>query len=269
MKTYTENLIDAKNKFQSANLEVKIATSEEEFGQAKQLLIDLSSIKNRPKQINESAGQNINDTNLLYDGYDSYARHLIIKDSKSNKVVAYVRIIDVQTAYNIGGFFCESQFNLDKLRVHMSSAMELSHLVIDPRYVFQTTLELLWSGLKAYAEKYEIDTIFGTISLSIENSHYSATREINYLKSKYLSANNYRVKPYQILPPTRAIAGQNFELPAIVNFLFDQGAKLCGDASWNNILNHAELFFYIKLNANKQLMQYMLQAEMDPTGLVA
>jgi hypothetical protein len=44
MKIYTKNLIDAKNKLQAASLEVKIATSEEEFGQAKQLLIDLSNI---------------------------------------------------------------------------------------------------------------------------------------------------------------------------------------------------------------------------------
>jgi putative hemolysin len=265
----SENLIDAKNRFQSGSLQVKISINEEEFGQAKQLLIDLSNINPEQELSRQTALQKSNAEHFLYDGYDSYAKHLIVKESKHNKVIAYIRIIDTVIANNIGGYFCETQFNLDKLRLQMPLAMELSHIAIAPEYNNQNTLDMLWLGLKQYAEENGIDTIFGVLSLAIENCHYSAIREINYLKSKYLSSNEYRVKPYRILPPTRAVACQGFELPDVVDYLFNRGAKLCGDASWNNILNQAELFFYIKSKGIKLSPQCVQQSEISSTGLVA
>lgn len=262
-KNTIETLIDAKNRFQNTNLEAKFTTNEEEFGLAKQLLIDLLNINNQSRQ------QRVQADNVLYDGYDSYAKHLIIKETKNNKVIAYARIIDNQTAYHIGGYYCEAQFNLQRFRFLTPSTMELSHIVIAHEYNNQFTIDLLYSKIQQYAIEQNIEIIFGTLTLDIENSHYTAIREINYIKSRYLSSNEYRVKPYQILPPTRAVAGNKFELPVIVNYLFDKGAQLCGDASWNSALNHAELFFCINAKKNNLSARFFIENNIDTENLVA
>lgn len=267
IKNSSEISIDTKNSLHHINLHVKITTNTKDLSQAKQLLFNQLNIKKQHQL--PSKQQKISADNVLFDGYDKYAEHLIVKEPVENKVVAYIRIIDSMTACHIGGFYCETQFNLQKFCFHTPSAIELSHLVIAPEYNNQNTLDILWSKIKQYADERNITTIFGTLSMKIENCHYTAIRELNYLKSNYLSASKYQVKPHHILPPTRAVAGNNFELPAVVNYLFSRGAKLCGDASWNSILNHAELFFYIQPKTKTQLPLYLRQNKVNTKKLVA
>ena len=234
------------------NLEIKIVNEHQELEQAKQLLIDEYNIKNlvNMTKSTECLEQSMQ---LIYDDYDSYAKHLIIKDYEQEKVIAYVRIIDTQTAYNMGAYYSEAQFNLKKISRELFSAIELSHIVISPEYHTVATLDALWASLILYAEQNNVNAIIGTLSLETHNKHYAVMREIKQLKSKYLSKNTHRVNPHQILPPTRAIASNNFELPSVVDFFFKQGAELCGDAAWNNVLKQAELFFYINFEADTHM----------------
>jgi len=254
--------------YQPYNLVVKVGVEMQELQEAKQLWMDLSHSKFRTEE--KRSGLQLKEREaLIYDGYDSYARHIVVQDTQQSKVVAYVRIIDSLTAYSIGGYFCEAQFNLEKLRQQMQSAMELSRLVIAPEYNNSMTLSILWSGLMQYADENSIDIIFGTLPMAIQNSHYSAIVEIKQLKSKYMASNKYRVKPYQMLPPVPAISGYDFTLPEEVSFFFRQGAKLCGEAGWNKAFNQAELLFFINSELRHQLPQCIQQNEINMAGLVA
>ena len=196
---FSSNLINTKNRFSPINLELKTNPNKEELKQAKQLLAESSNIKPKSLASNPVVLSLNSSDNFLYDGYDSYAQHLIVKDLSINKVVAYVRIIETKIACDIGGYFCEMQFDLKNLDFTTFSAMELSHIAIDQNYSSENCIELLWSGLNQYADERNIDNIFGAISLNIENSHYPATREINKLKSKYLSypiQNSFSIPAY-------------------------------------------------------------------------
>ena len=250
------------------NLEIKIVNEQQELEQAKQLLINEYNINDLSNMTKSSAcfGQCLK---LISDDYDRYAKHLIIKDYEQEKVIAYVRIIDTQTAYNMGAYYSEAQFNLNKIRKEMVSAIELSHIVIAPEFHNAETLDALWASLMLFAEQNNVDTIIGTHSLAINNKHYAAMREIKQLKSKYLSMNTHRVNPHQILPPSKAIASNNFELPPVVDFFFKQGAVLCGDAAWNNIFKQAELFFYIHFEANTHIANSVIQDEQTLPRMVA
>lgn len=229
------------------NLEIKVINDKVEFEQAKRLLIQQDYLE-KFSDINNSKEKHNFD--FLYDGYDSYANHLIIKDFEKEKVIAYVRLIDSHTAFSIGGFHSENQFNLENILNKDSSIIELSHIVVDRDYQNINTFETLWSALILFAKHKYVNKIIGTLPLSLHNSHYAVIREIKTLKAKYLSKNNYRVEPYIILPPSRMRASTEFTLPALVDFIFNKGAKLCGDAAWNKTLNLAELFFFIDLDKN-------------------
>jgi len=264
-----ENSYNSQNRCQINNLEVKIGIELEELEQAKQLWLELSNNNSTAQQ---SQHQLDNREALIYDGYDSYAKHLIVRDKAVNKVIAYVRIIDSHTAYNIGGYFCEAQFNLEILRLQMQSAMELSRLVIDPEYNHANTLDILWSGIVSLANEYDSDTLFGTLPLDLNESYYSTGKEIKRLKSTHLATNKYRVMPYHMLPSVPKVFSNDAvdcNLPEAVNFFFNKGARLCGDAGWNKVFNQAELFFYIKIGLLNQVPQCIRQNEINIAGLVA
>ena len=268
-----ENSYTALNSCQFNHLEVKIGIEMEELEQAKQLWVDVSQTQSI---FNHSKQQLDDRMSLIYDGYDSYAKHLIVKDKNLGQVIAYARIIDSHTAYNIGGYFCEAQFNLDKLRPHMQTAMEISRLVVEPQYIGTETLAVLWLGILEYANERHIDTVFGTLPMNLGSDHYLANKEIKRLKSKYLTSNKYRVIPFQILPPSPKIfsahfSNDSFNLPIEVEFFFEQGSKLCGEPAWNKTLNQAELFFYIKPEMVQQLPHFIQrgEGEIEVSGMVA
>jgi len=112
--------------------------------QAKQLWLACSNHKSIFAQ---SQKQLDSRRELIYDGYDSYSKHLIIRELTSDKVVAYVRMIDAHTAYKIGGYFCEAQFNTEKSRLQMHSSMELSRMVVAPDFNNSDMLAILWEGI--------------------------------------------------------------------------------------------------------------------------
>lgn len=269
--TPKENSYTGSNSCQFNHLEVKIGIEMEELEQAKQLWLDISHTQSILKQTKQQLDDRMA---LIYDGYDSYAKHLIVRDINLDQVVAYTRIIDSKTAYNIGGYFCEALFNLDHFRIHMRGALELSRLVIAPQFSQADILAALWSGIIQYAKEQHANMVFGTLPLSLGDNHCLASKEIKRLKAKYLSSNKYRVIPFQILPPAPSIFASHFAdnqcNPSVeLEYFFEQGAKLCGEAAWNKSMNLAELFFYLKPEMAQKLPHCIQQSEVNIAGLVA
>ncbi len=191
---------------------------------------------------------------MIHDGYDSFAEHLVIMDKQNDSIVAYVRLIDTYTAYKIGGYYCETRFNLNHLFNKQTFYMEMSRLVLDQAYNNIELAQLMWSGIMQHAKSKGIDSIFGSLSLSL--SHETQTYALlNYLKCNHMSAYDYRVVPYQILPDKSRMKNATHQTKnPLVDYFFEQGAKLCGDAYWNRDFNSAELFIHYPTQFDAQLL---------------
>ena len=114
-----------------SRFEVKITQDRDELNQARKLRLGSSNAAASEEVFKQNAGSNTKrlieqQKLLLHDGYDSFSQHLIIKDLDKEKVIAYVRIIDAFTAFNIGGFYCETQFNMQRILNNQQNYMEIS-----------------------------------------------------------------------------------------------------------------------------------------------
>jgi len=241
----------------SPRFEVKITKNEEELKQARKLRL----IGYTKAELNASEGKVearitkklIEQHKLLiHDGYDSYAQHLVVKDLRTSKIVAYVRIIDAFTAFKIGGFYCETQFNVNKLLNNQQYHLEISRLVIDKEYDNEHTAQLIWSGITQYAFENGVDTIIGSLSIPLNDNVLEISQLISGYKTRYMSNSQLRVVPYQILPDNKFIrqfsrAIKINQLPYL-DYLFSNGIMLCGDAHWNKSLNTAELFIHYNIS---------------------
>ncbi|MFK5983874.1 MAG: GNAT family N-acetyltransferase [Pseudomonadota bacterium] len=234
----------------SDNLEIKIVKSNEDLKQARKLRLRGMSQQNnsqdkRTKQQIEKMQQNI------FDGYDSYADHLIVSTLKPAKVIAYVRLIDAYTAFNLGGYFSETQFNIKNIHSNNPNLLELSRIVIAPEYQTYLTISALWQGVLKYANSKNISAIMGTFPIPLKDDFSQAEKQIKHLKAKYFSPNRLRVLPYQLIPRGFFSSSEQLIDSELLDYFFEQGPQLCGEGHWNTDLNQAELFFYYNLSANQ------------------
>lgn len=236
----------------NSSFEVKITQEASELQKAKRLRLKDFSLLKSNAVLKQTIQNNTLQTKelieqqqvLIHDGYDSFADHLIVIDHKNDKVIAYVRLIDAYTAYKIGGYYSETQFNLNRLFSGQVFYLEMSRLVIDPEYHNTEIAALLWSGILKHAQSKGIDAIIGSLSLPLNQGSMSYAL-LHHLKKHHISDSHCRVQPYQLLPDSGSASdacskGDN----PIIEFFFNQGVKLCGDAYWNKELNHAELFVF-------------------------
>lgn len=181
---------------------------------------------------------------IIHDGYDSFAEHLVVIDKNNDHVAAYVRLIDTYTAYKIGGYYCETRFNLNHLFNNQTFYMEISRLVLDQAYNNKELASLVWNGIIQHSKNKGIDAIIGSLSLTLEHEQETYAL-LNQLKTHHISSHNYRVSPYQILPDkSRVIDAARHSTNPFIDYFFQQGVKLCGDAYWNRDFNCAELFIH-------------------------
>ncbi len=199
---------------------------------------------------------------VVYDGYDKFADHLIVIDHKADKVIAYVRLIDAYTAYKIGGYYSENHFNLKQLLHNNSSSLEMSRLVIDPEYNCKEIAELLWYGLVNYSVHNSIDSLIGAFSLSLIDGKETFSF-IQHLKAKYISDSQYRVLPYRLFLDRKIEKVNDFNEP-LIEYFFEKGSKICGDAHWNHDSNCAEIFIHCSLS-NKDLFPNYNDLDLDKT----
>ncbi len=289
-QTNTQNTIYLSD---AARFEVKLSDDQNELKQARKLrLTGFSRVKSTSsKHISpESNFSNSNDNDfkkttekglikklieqhklLIHDGYDSYAQHLIVKDLRTLKIVAYVRIIDAFTAFKIGGFYSETQFNLREVFNQQKYLMEISRLAIHPDYNNEQIAQLLWSGLSQYALDNGVDAIIGSLSIALGHDINQTSQLIAQLKATQKNNNKVRVSPYQLLPENKKTfrlnySRSNHNAPCL-NFLFSKGFTLCGDAHWNKSLNTAELFVYYDV-ANTQHVPHCIHMNEVELGLL-
>src|SRR3990167_7921299 len=90
---------------------------------------------------------------LDQDEFYAHCDHLIVRDSKSLKVVGTYRMLSPHAARKIGKFYSEQEFDLSRLDNLRGSIAEAGRACIHPDYRSGSVIMLLWAGLAAYMKK--------------------------------------------------------------------------------------------------------------------
>ncbi len=94
-----------------------------------------------------------NKDGLDKDEFDSYCDHLIVRDTKTLKVVGTYRVMGPHAARKIGRFYSEDEFDLSRLDHLRSSIAEAGRACIHPDYRSGGVIMMLWAGLAAFMKK--------------------------------------------------------------------------------------------------------------------
>ena len=166
-----------------ANLQVRLAANEYEIEAAQELRHRVF----RADFSRDSSGRDV-------DHFDAFCDHLIVLDTENgNDIVGTYRLLREEKAAKAGGFYSQSEFDIEALRARMPErrVLELGRSCVLPQYRTKRTVELLWQGIWAYCRAWNIDMMCGCASfpgtvaaahalpLSFLHHHASATGEWN------------------------------------------------------------------------------------------
>jgi putative hemolysin len=202
---------------------VELASSELEVREAQAL---------RYRVFGEELGARLKgaESGLDADDFDAVCQHLLVRESKSGRVVGCTRILTDQGAARLGRFYSESEFDLGAVRGLPGRKLEVGRTCVDPQLRQGATIAVLWSGLAGFVHLHRIDYLFGCASVPLGENDVQAAAIMNRLRRQALSPEALRVTP-RVPLHTAQVADDNLDapLPALLRAYVHLGAKVCGE----------------------------------------
>jgi putative hemolysin len=202
--------------FVSGHYEVKTASTIDELRQVLKLRFDVF--------YREFSGRRIRFPFLPYDidSFDLKCDHLIVKDTREDKVIAAYRLLHSAVAGD--EFYSQGEFSFDPLLSIEGGKLELGRACVHKDYRHGTVMGLLWRGLLKYSRSTGARYLFGCSS--IQRKDFGAYHKI--LDS--LGKRNALLEKSSVLPKRLF---QLDQYPEVQNELKDRD----GEGSMNSLMH--------------------------------
>lgn len=188
-----------------------------------------------------------NDDGLDADEFDAYCDHLIVRDSKTLKVVGTYRLLGPAGARQLGRLYSESEFDLSRLRHLRGSIVEAGRACIHPDYRSGGVIMMLWAGIAAYMRRERCEYLVGCASISLADGGHNAAAVCHALTESQLAPAEYRVTPHVPFPIHERDSGYAAQVPPLLKGYLRSGAWVCGEPAWDADFHSADLFLLLPL----------------------
>jgi len=189
-----------------------------------------------------------NPDGLDKDEFDEHCDHLIVRDSKTLKVVGTYRILGPTAARHLGRYYSETEFDLSRLQHIRNSVAEAGRACIHPDYRSGAVIMLLWAGLAAYMRRERCSHLIGCASISLTDGGQNAAAIYRGLSAADFSPLEYRVTPHTPFPLDEIDSSTTeARIPPLLKGYLRAGAWVCGDPAWDPDFHSADLFVMLPL----------------------
>jgi putative hemolysin len=174
------------------------------------------------------------------DRFDDVCDHLLVMDMSlegpdHRRIVGTYRLLRQESAFAAGGFYSSDEFELDKLvsRHPNLRFLELGRSCVLPDYRSKRTIELLWQGIWAYVNHYDIGVMTGCASFhgTVPAAHAEA---LSFLAHNCGAEGDWRVSavarrhhPMDLMPAEAVNARSALTaMPPLIKGYLRLGAKI-------------------------------------------
>ena len=160
---------------------------------------------------------------LERDEFDPVVDHLVLVDTRRDPadldhVVGVYRLLPGAKAEAFGRFYCDSEYDLSKLKASGRKQLELGRSCVLPEYRGGMGMLLLWNALSEYVLDREIEILFGVASFHGLDAQALA-QPLSWLHAHHLA-------PEVLRPVARPDGFQTMELVADADL--DRRAAMVG-----------------------------------------
>ncbi len=184
---------------------------------------------------------------LDQDEYDEYCDHLIVRDTRSLKVVGTYRVLSPRSVEKTGGFYSEKEFDMGRLGHLRSRITEAGRACIHPDYRSGGVIMMLWAGLAACMRKEKSDFLIGCASVSLADNGNTINAVYRKLAAEQIAPPEYRVTPHLPFPLHEDALPEKWTVPPLIKGYLKSGAWVCGEPAWDPDFHSADLFMMLPL----------------------
>ena len=216
-------------------LTVALARSDDEIRACQRLRFEVFGLELGARLASAPSG-------LDHDRFDAHCRHLMVQDQGSGRLVATTRVLLHQDAPAAGGFYSETEFELDGVLAQPGRFMEIGRTCIQADYRSRAVLTLLWSGLARLVVLHEIDYLIGCASLPMQGTGLQARALIERIAARYALPETWGIQPLVPMPPVQAVVESVLEVPPLLKGYLRLGARVSREGCWDPDFDVVDLF---------------------------
>jgi len=226
---------------------VKLAESLREIQQALRLRYEVFNL-----ELNEGLSSS-SEVGFDSDVFDTFCDHLIVIENCSNAVVGTYRLLRNERAEKHIGFYSEGEFDVRNLKTLSGNSLEVGRSCVAKAHRSSTVINLLWSGISRYLELFDIDRLFGCVSLHTKDQNEIALIT-EYIRRNYFSTEQYRVAPLpQCIMNLPSVDEKTFSLvkvfhrlPPLLKGYLRLGAVICGEPAYDKAFGTVDFLILVE-----------------------
>lgn len=185
------------------------------------------------------------DEGIDVDEFDEHCKHIIVRDTTTNEIVACTRILPQEAADKIGGFYSSKEFDVSAVVSKPGRFVEMGRTCTAPEYRNGITIALIWSKLADYNHQQPFDYLIGCASVPWEDGGAVTHKILEMQYAKHLSPEDWRVIPKTPLPPAENELTQIAKMTPLIKAYNRAGAVACGEACWDPEFQVADVFMLL------------------------
>ena len=182
------------------------------------------------------------------DAFDPYCAHILVRDTSTEKVIGTYRILTGTASRSTGGFYSETEFNLDRLEHLRPRIAELGRSCVHPSYRSGAVIALLWGAIADYVASRGCDVLIGCASVPMSDGGHAAASLYRQLAADDLAPPEYRVTPRTPVTLPAVDRALRSTLPPLVKGYLRAGAWVCGPPHWDPDFNTADFLMMLRLD---------------------
>jgi putative hemolysin len=179
------------------------------------------------------------------DIFDEFCEHLIVVDMKVNEIVATTRIISNASAEMAGGFYSETEFNIDNITKMQKNFLEIGRTCVHPAYRTSSAINHLWQGVAKTMLARNADFVFGCVSIPMNDGGEYISTLMQYLRENYAANEDLRVMPKVPMSYVDVPSSVKVVIPSLLKRYLNIGALVCGEPCFDKDFNVADIFVLI------------------------
>ncbi|MGR8979557.1 MAG: GNAT family N-acetyltransferase [Gammaproteobacteria bacterium] len=184
---------------------------------------------------------------LDYDEIDQYCDHLIVYDNINNKIAGYTRLLNQEQAQELGRFYSQDEFDLDRILALPGRFLEVGRTCIEPDYRGGAVLTTLWSALAEYALAGEYHYLLGCASITPGPSGFAVDAVYRAIDAKNRAPDSLRATPIIPVPDNLKCQRDESGIPPLLKAYLRLGAVVCGEPYWDKDFNCMDLLVLLPL----------------------
>ncbi|MGB6241050.1 MAG: GNAT family N-acyltransferase [Castellaniella sp.] len=168
------------------------------------------------------------------DRFDPWCMHFMVQDVTTQQVVGTYRLLTPESAVRAGGYYSESEFDLEPLQALRPWLVEVGRSCIDARFRHGTAIMLLWSALSQVMMQGGYRYMLGCASVSLRDGGATASevwRRAQALMDRHPDVP--QIRPLHPYPVDRLDSTLPARVPPLIKGYLKLGATICGAPAWD------------------------------------